>query len=349
MEGGSGISPLLLVPSLGTIAVALAFIFGWKISERPPWSAFLWGLLAFLVAIVIKIVVTALASEPFIQWAMTSAPEPVGEILFWGYLVLLTPVAQSITLASMPGIIEVLVILVFTRIVARGRATWGQATFFGIGFASILPLVIGLSSAILPLRALFIPAAVQFEELYPLEMASSTPDLWLWVTPEVIERAAIIAGCIGLAALIFYATCSRKWVVYLAALAYALLLPAMFLWRSSASMSPDLTETWTARASLAFVGILGLVIAAVLQRWWPSEVDVEAVKEEPELASLFDRPLPPLDPFLAIDEVDGDSEASAETLPVEESVTTEDSGEEGKGDEAKPDTEVDTTTGNPVR
>jgi hypothetical protein len=336
MDMSESVSPLLLLPSLGPVLVVLGFVIGWKISERPPWSAFLWGLLAFIVSATLKVVFSLFLSDNIMQWMMVSAPEGIGEVAFWAYLIILTPITQAMALTTMPGILEILVILIFTRIVAKGNATWKQATFFGIGFATIWPIFAGLLGLMSPLRALIVPAAMNPMELASLQAASGTPDLIFWVTPDIVERAAIVAAYVCVASIIFFAARSRIWLALAGAFVYSALLSGMFLWRSSVSMAPDLLETWTSKAILAIVGIVGLIIATMLQRWYPVATTEVGKEPEPEVA-WEEPPVPLMAGFEDSDsEAEQDDETGAEDLyePVAEvgdddlDATYDNSGEE---------------------
>ncbi|MCL5026472.1 MAG: YhfC family intramembrane metalloprotease, partial [Chloroflexi bacterium] len=220
------VSPILLVPGLSMILLALVFVLGWKITERPPWSFFLWGALALIISFIIRTIIEVFGTVPLFQ-ALTGLPETPANLLYLLYLAMLVSVFDT-------GLM-----LLFVRVSGVGRANWQQAVAYGIGFGAIWSLILGISGAFTALRAIVSPELTPVDQL--LQMQSLADNFWLAFPPQFVERIGAIVGNITAAALIIYAYRSGAWRYFWAALVYATLVEGMPVWVIQALRGADVT------------------------------------------------------------------------------------------------------------
>ncbi len=264
---GLELNPVILVPGAVMIILALAFVIGWKISERPPWSLFLWGALAMFVSFILRTLVEVFATNLVFQ-GLTSLPESVGRPAYLFYV------------AFLGAALDVGIMLLIIRLTGARRANWAGAVAFGIGFGAFWTFILGISGAFSNLRALLSPDLVGIEELF--QMQAFIENFWLAFPPQVVERLAAIVGNITAAVLIVYALRARAWRYFWAALVYATLVSGAPIWVMQVMGSADIISLWVTVAVMAVLAIVGLVAVVWLRPMYQERDEIDAAEQTEE-------------------------------------------------------------------
>lgn len=190
------IEPLFFVPGAGMVGVAIFPIIYWRRKTLSPWVFFLWGALAWFVAITLKVGFSVVLNKPVIQFFQNAFSSDIVSPITWIYIGLLT------------GIFECGIVLLFALRRSIKEAIWKNVVAFGIGFGTIEALFLGLGSLIGLLLAILMPDKLPSQVLTQLQ----APGLKLLTIPApIIERAAAILLHTFSCILIIYALRMRKW------------------------------------------------------------------------------------------------------------------------------------------
>ncbi|MDN5361830.1 MAG: hypothetical protein PWP70_877 [Moorella sp. (in: firmicutes)] len=241
------VNPLFLISGSGMILVALAAVLLWRRKAR--WSFFALGGLAWLVAIILKGVISFYLNRP-VYFATQHLPGAISGPAYWLYTGLLT------------GIFEVgLVLFLVNAVYSLRRATWQEAVAFGIGFGALEALALGLPAlltVIWGLRGILPPAAAM-----PLMVRQGA---LLWALAPVVERAFTIPIHIAAAVLVIYGVRVGRLRWFWLAFIYKTAVDAVAAFGQIAYGLHTTGHLWTIEAVIALLGLIGLWITAAMQR-----------------------------------------------------------------------------------
>jgi len=248
------LGPIILLPGIGMILVALVFVMvaaPWKV---PEWRYLGMGALFWVLTVAVKFAF-AIPVNPLVFQALGVTSDKLfspGNLLAYFYLGALT------------GIFEVGLAWLILRKSRWGKAAWHQALAFGIGFGVIEALLLGLTSTGSVLVSLLSPDMLPISTLGNL---ANNATLGMGLAP-IVERLSVIFAHIFSCVLIFYAIASgeSKWG-WLAILYKTLLdTPAGF----AAFWGAGTTEKiWTLEAVIAIIGLAGLWGTLQIARRYP--------------------------------------------------------------------------------
>jgi len=140
------VNPIYLLSGFGMILVGVFFILYWFFFKKISFSFFLWGALAWIVAVLLKAAVSYSVTNNLVLFLRLHLPKYFAESLIWIYVGLMT------------GIFECGVVLLFTFIRRLRDSNYKEAIGIGIGFGSVEAILLGASSFITLLVVLLIPA-----------------------------------------------------------------------------------------------------------------------------------------------------------------------------------------------
>jgi len=256
----------VFLPGAGMLLVALGFIF-YLIRQRLSWRYWGLGALFWVITVSLKFAF-AVPVNPFVYQLLNvsyaNAFEPVNWIAYV-YIGLLT------------GIFEAGVAYLILKKIRWGKATWGQALAFGIGFGAIEAILLAFASLGSAAAAVLAPDALPAPTLGNLAQSST---LLMGLAP-VVERLMVIIAHVFACVMIFHAiaTGEAKWA-WLAVLYKTVLdTPAAFaaFWGVS---TPG--RMWTIEGLVALVALVGLWGITVIARRYPREApDAAPVEESP--------------------------------------------------------------------
>lgn len=198
-------NPLLLIPGIGMMAIALGTVTYWKAHSKVALSFFLWGAAAWIVGVALKLI-AAIPQSAIITGSRELLPRYLSESVLWLYMGLLT------------GIFECGMALVFASRVKKIRqADWKEAAGFGFGFGAVEALLMGLGSLGLALLATLAP-----DRLPPtlLEIPASAMDAILGFSAPIVERIIFVVIHAFSCLLIVYAVQTKDWKWFWAAFLY---------------------------------------------------------------------------------------------------------------------------------
>ncbi len=261
------VSPLVLAPGLAMIAVALIYIFGWKITERPPWSFFLWGMVAVIIAVIIRTILRVTTEGLVIDLATGNLADTISIPLVAAYFALVA------------GLAEVAGMLLITRFTRVGRASWERAIAFGIGFGALWTLILALFNLWTPLRALLWPQLTDARTLFTLQMVVG--NFWSWFGPIMVERIAAIAINAVTAVLLIYGYRKLAWQYLALAILYAILAAGPTA-ADEVGFIANEAGNWIAKGILGAIAVGGLAAAIFLQSRY------EELEEEEEESAVED-------------------------------------------------------------
>lgn len=257
---GEQLTPLALVPGLGMILVAIAFII-YSLRKGGTWSYLGLGALAWAVTVAIKMLIALVANSPIYQalYNPDSLWAP-GSILFYLYIGALT------------GLTEVLLTWLVLRYTRLGRAPWNKALAFGVGFGAFEALLLGLGSLLGMLVGLLAPQTLPAAAMGSMVQANNL----LFDLAPIVERIATIFVHILCNVLLFYGVVTLRsrwlWVSF----AFKTLLDSVAgfaqLWGVG-----TVERIWIIEAVIIIFGILGWWGTRAVARRYPSLVEEQPV------------------------------------------------------------------------
>ena len=251
------LGPFVLLPGLGMVLVALAFIVYAAWRKMLDWRYLGLGALFWVLTVAVKFAF-AIPVNPLVFQALGAT----GENLFSpGSLV------AYLYIGALTGVFEAGLAWLILRKIRWGQANWSQALVFGIGFGTVEALLLGLSSGGAALAGLLAPDALPVSALGGL---ASNATLSMALAP-IVERIAVIFAHILACVLIFYAIASRESRWGWLAILYKSLLDApggfAAFWGSN---TPE--KLWTLEAIIALFGLIGLWGTLRISRRYPVEI-----------------------------------------------------------------------------
>jgi uncharacterized membrane protein YhfC len=188
------LSPWIILPGVGKIIIALAFIVFAR-QRGGSWRYLGLGVLAWIVTVAVKFLIAVPLNTPvYLAIYVPDALFAPGSVLFYVYVGVLT------------GLTEVLLTWLPLRYTRLGRAVWANALAFGVGFGAFEALYQGIPSLISNLSILAAPQSVPAATLTSLQLLNDP----LFALAPATERFAAtlvhIFGCV----LLFYGVASRQ-------------------------------------------------------------------------------------------------------------------------------------------
>ena len=235
------LSPWIILPAVGKILIALAFIIFAR-QKGGSWRYLGLGALVWIVTVGVKFLV-ATPLTPLV-YQMLYVPDALlapGSVLFYVYVGVLT------------GLTEVLLAWLLLRYTRLGRVSWAQALAFGIGFGAFEALYMGIPNLVSTLSALAAPQSLSEATLSSLQMLN---DPLFALTPATDRFAATLVHTLG-NVLLFYGVASRQarwlWIAFaLKCLVDTVAAFAIFLG------TPTLAVLWLLEAVLLVIGCISL-------------------------------------------------------------------------------------------
>lgn len=237
------LGPVVLLPGIGMILVALAFIVYAAARKILDWRYLGLGALFWALTVALKFAF-AIPVSPLVYNLLQVSRETLfspGNLIAYLYI------------GAMTGVFEAGLAWVILRKIRWGKATWNQALVFGIGFGAFEALLLGLVNGGASLAGLLNPNTPSGSSLATL---ANNATLVMGMAP-VVERLAVIFAHILACVLIFYAIASREAKWGWLAILYKTLLDApggfASFWGSN---TPE--KLWTLEAVIVLFGLLGL-------------------------------------------------------------------------------------------
>jgi uncharacterized membrane protein YhfC len=235
------ISPIVLLPGIGMILVALVF-FGYALSRRLGFRYLVLGCIAWVVAVTFKFAWALPFNTPIYQALTGGLPAAFGQFIFYIYVGALT------------GVFEVALVWLFLRYTRFGNVSWAKALAFGIGFGALEALLLGLSSLSTSLTALLAPDQFPPDALAQLALASNI----LFGLAPIVERAATILVHIFSNVLLFYGVQTRQ----------ARWFWAAFFYKTALDSVAAFAQFWGVNTLARIWTIEGVIILFGLFSWW---------------------------------------------------------------------------------
>jgi uncharacterized membrane protein YhfC len=235
------ISPLVLLPGIGMILVALVFI-GYALSRRLGFRYLVFGGIAWIVAVALKFAWALPLNTPIYQALTGGLPAALGQFIFYIYV------------GSLTGVFEVALVWLFLRYTRFGKVSWEKALAFGIGFGALEALLLGLSSLSSSLAALLAPDQFPPEALAQLALANNA----LIGLAPIVERAATILVHTFSNVLLFYAVQTRQ----------ARWFWTAFLYKTALDSVAAFAQFWGVNTIARIWTIESVIILFGLFAWW---------------------------------------------------------------------------------
>jgi uncharacterized membrane protein YhfC len=237
------LGPAMLLPGIGMVLVALAFLLYAAGQHWLGWRYLGLGALFWVFTVLLKFAF-AIPVNPLVFRALGVSKDTLvspGNLLAYLYVGALT------------GVFEVGLLWLILRKSRWGRATWREALSFGIGFGAIEALLLGLVALVPAVAGLLMPQSLPVSALGGLAHNAT----FVRGLAPVVERLFVVFAHIFACVLIFYAIAAgeAKWA-WLAILYKTLLdAPAAFalFWGVE-----GVEKLWTIEAVIVVFGLIGL-------------------------------------------------------------------------------------------
>jgi uncharacterized membrane protein YhfC len=248
------ISPLVLMPGLGMVLVALGFIV-YALRRRLGVRYLLLGAVAWMVTVGLKFAWAAEFNTSVFTALKSALPAMIAAPAFELYVGALT------------GVFEVGVTFLVLRLTRLGRAPWASALSFGIGFGAVEALLLGISPLTAGLIALTAPATLTPVQL---ESIAAVANPLLGLAP-MWERFFTIWVHILSNLLIFYAVASRQARWFWLAFVYKTGLDAVAAYAQISGLISNeyLTGIWIIEFVVALFGLAGMWGVRWISRRYP--------------------------------------------------------------------------------
>ena len=233
------VTPLALVGGAGMLAVALGFV-AYALGRRLSWRYLLWGALAWTVTVALKFAWAIPTNAPIEQALKGALPSVMAAPVFFIYIGALT------------GIFEVGVSYLALRYTALGRAPWGAALAFGIGFGAVEAALLGLSSLGTVLAAMVSPSMLPAGYVERIALANN---LLVGVAP-VWERFFVVWIHVLSSVLLFHAVAVRQPRWFWLAFAYKTAVDTVAA-AGQGLMASSLVGMWMIEGLVALFGLAG--------------------------------------------------------------------------------------------
>jgi uncharacterized membrane protein YhfC len=249
------LTPLVLVPGLGMMLVAVIFVI-YALRRGGTWGYLGLGALAWTVTVVIKFLI-ALSINQNIYRALyvPGALFAPGSILFYLYVGALT------------GLTEVLLTWLLLRYTRLGRVSWKNVLAFGIGFGGLEALLLGFSSLAGMLTGLFAGQTLPAATITAMAQANNP----LFDLAPIVERIATIFCHILANTLLFYAVATRQWRWLWVSFIYKSLLDTVAAFAQLWGVG-SLAHIWIIEAIIIVFGIIGWLGTRAIGRHYPAQI-----------------------------------------------------------------------------
>jgi uncharacterized membrane protein YhfC len=194
LEAKMNLSPWIILPAIGKIIIALAFIVFAR-QKGGSWRYLGLGALIWIVTVGVKFLV-ATPLNPLV-YQLLYVPDALfapGSVLFYVYVGVLT------------GLTEVLLAWLLLRYTRLGRVSWANALAFGIGFGAFEALYQGIPSLVSNISALASSQAFPAATLSSLQLLN---DPLFALAPATDRFAATLVHIFG-NMLLFYGVASKQ-------------------------------------------------------------------------------------------------------------------------------------------
>ena len=233
----------VLLPGIGMILVALAFVTYAVRQKILGWRYLGLGALLWILTVAVKIAF-AIPVNPLVFQALGV---PGNHLFSPGNL------TAYLYIGALTGIFEAGLTWLILRKSHWGKAGWTQALVFGIGFGTIEALLLGLAGFGSALAGLLSPDILP---VYTLASLANNATLGMGLAP-IVERLSVILAHIFSCVLIFYAIASNETKWGWLAIIYKTLLdtPAGFaaFWGAG-----TIDKIWTLEIVIAVFGMAGI-------------------------------------------------------------------------------------------
>lgn len=268
-----GATALALLPGIGMILVALAFVvYALRQSRRlgrSGWGYLGLGALSWVVTVAVKFAI-ALVLNPTISKALWHnqlfAPS---SLVLYLYIGLLT------------GITEVWLTWLLLRYTRLGKVDWGRALAFGAGFGAFEALLLGVSNFASAAIFLTMPQTLPANAVMSLANLANP----LYGAAPIVERIATIFVHVLCSVLLFYGVLTHRsrwmWMAFL----FKSLLDSVAAFAQFWGVG-SLEHLWVIEGVIVLFGIIGWWgIGRVAERYRAYETAqrVEAILEEPNI------------------------------------------------------------------
>ncbi len=240
------ISPLVLLPGIGMILVALGFIVLAGV-RKLGWGYLALGAAGWIVTVGLKFLWGNLANSAIYQGLQGAFPERFASLVFYLYVGLLT------------GVFEVSLIWIIVRYTKLGDVSWKRMLAFGIGFGALEALLIGLSSLANGITALTIPSALPAASLEQLTLTSNP----LFGLAPVWERFFTILIHIFSSLLLFFGARQLQSRWFWIAFVYKTLLDAVAVFGQFWGLN-NLGRLWAIEGFIFIWGLMGILGIQIL-------------------------------------------------------------------------------------
>lgn len=250
---GFTLTPMILVPGIGMVLVALGFvIFGLRAGSG--WKYIWLGALAWAVTVAVKFAI-AIPLNPIVTQALYTPGTlwTPGDILFYLYI------------GAMTGVTEVLLTWLLIRYTRLGKSPWRNALGFGIGFGAFEAILLGFLSLFSSISALIMPSAV----MSAMGSLAQTTDLLFSLAP-VSERFGTILVHIFCNVLLFYGAMKLQSRWFWLSFGYKTLLDSVAGFAQVWGIE-TLGKIWTIEAIILLFGLLAWYWMARIRKVYPDD------------------------------------------------------------------------------
>ncbi|MDI7274393.1 MAG: YhfC family glutamic-type intramembrane protease [Anaerolineae bacterium] len=255
------VTPLALLPGVGMLGVALGFVL-YGARRGPGRRYMLWGALAWVVTVALKFA-WAIPINPPVERALKAAlPAAVAGPVLYVYVGALT------------GVFEVGVTYLALRYTRLGRAPWGSALAFGIGFGAVEAGLLAVSPLVSALAALTSPASLPPGLLTELARVN---DPLLGLAP-VWERFFAVWIHVFSNVLIFHALAARRPRWFWLAFVFKTAVDTVAAGGQTLALG-SLGSMWTFEALVAAFGIAGWLGTRWLHGRYPALLEASPKPE----------------------------------------------------------------------
>ncbi|HEY9075896.1 MAG TPA: YhfC family glutamic-type intramembrane protease [Anaerolineaceae bacterium] len=255
--------PLLFLPGVGMLTVAAGFV-AYAFVRRFSRKYIIWGALLWLGTVALKLFWALMVNNTLYTILTSALPNWIGKIIFYIYVGLLT------------GIFEVGITYLFLRKNPLGRATWGNALAFGIGFGAVEAGLLALSPLVMAILAVAAPEQVPFSMLQAL---GATRNIFYGIAP-VWERFFTVWVHIFCNVLLFYAVLKKEPRAFWFSFLFKTLIDVAAAYGQVSGLQ-TLGKIWMLEGIVAAFGAAGWLGTHWLARRYPEPVPVEIIESAP--------------------------------------------------------------------
>jgi uncharacterized membrane protein YhfC len=238
----SDLSPVILLPGIGMLAVAIGFVV-YSLRHGGTWGMLGLGGLAWVVTVAVKFAI-ALVANPAVSKALY-VPENLwapSNLLLYVYLGALT------------GVTEVLLTWWLLHHKRLARAPWGKAVAFGIGFGALEALLLGGASLAAMLAGLLTPQSFNAETLTTLARSNDV----LYDLAPITERLAIVFVHLFCNVLLFYGVLKGQ----------ARWMWLSFVYKSAVDTVAAFAQLWGVETTARVWSIEAFMVLFGVVAWW---------------------------------------------------------------------------------